>query len=62
MSQYFYDGDYGKKGNAFLTSCNNASYNKLLVRRRTFFLVFQQKEFFGQNLTNFITLWATTGM
>lgn len=42
MIQHFYDGDYGKKGNAY-----NGSYNELIVRRRPFFLVFQQKHFFG---------------
>lgn len=41
MSQHFYDGDYGKKENAY-----SGSYNELLVRRRPVFLVFQQKDFF----------------
>lgn len=40
MIEQFYDGNYGKtKGNAY-----NCSYNELLMKRRYFFLVFQQKD------------------
>lgn len=48
MIQHFYDGDYGKKGNAY-----NGSYNELIVRRRPFFLVFQQKTLFWMKFNKF---------